>query len=384
MRDFSSALYLGMHHSSQDMGRWDALTLGRPAAMEEPPRARAVCVALARLQGAEASVLLPSTLHLFWDLFGMLAKDALVILVDAGAYPISRWGADRARCLGMPLVTFPCGSDSKAADLADKWIRAGRRPVILTDGFSPGAGGSPPLASYARIVQKHDGLLVVDDTQSLGIVGADGGGSAAAHDVRSNRLVIGASLAKGFGAPIAALSASQAMVDRFVASSQTRVHTSPPSAAAIQAASCALDLNRRYGSERRKNLWQRIKQFQTGIAKLRLVTSGGDFPVQILHLNRLIDGRALYESLKRRGVLAILQSAHTHTAIAFLLRADHSSQDIEFALCALDAYFQEVLWNRNLKPCHLQASSVMSPKWKTKVDTGAGGPRARDEGQLAS
>ena len=51
---------------------WEALTLGRPAALQEPPDADAVASELARLQGCEAGALLPSTLHLFWDLFASL------------------------------------------------------------------------------------------------------------------------------------------------------------------------------------------------------------------------------------------------------------------------------------------------------------------------
>ena len=48
------------------------MTQGRPAALEEAPGARALAAALAPLQGCQAATLLPSTLHLFWDMFGML------------------------------------------------------------------------------------------------------------------------------------------------------------------------------------------------------------------------------------------------------------------------------------------------------------------------
>ena len=54
--------------------RWDRLTLGKPAALESPPGAREVEGELAALTGCERAVLAPSTLHLFWDLFGILAK----------------------------------------------------------------------------------------------------------------------------------------------------------------------------------------------------------------------------------------------------------------------------------------------------------------------
>ena len=92
MLDFTSALYLGLRHPSGSLGDWEALTLGRPAALREPPDAEDVAAELAELQGREAGALLPSTLHLFWDLFALLATRNVVILRDAGAYPIVRWG----------------------------------------------------------------------------------------------------------------------------------------------------------------------------------------------------------------------------------------------------------------------------------------------------
>jgi 8-amino-7-oxononanoate synthase len=70
--DFTSALYLGMHHTTGALRPWRSLTTGRPAALAEPPGAAAVVNHLADLVGCERATLLPSTLHLFWDLFGRL------------------------------------------------------------------------------------------------------------------------------------------------------------------------------------------------------------------------------------------------------------------------------------------------------------------------
>lgn len=92
MINFASALYLGMHHPSQLLQSWQQLTLGVPAALAEPPGAEEVAGKLAQLQGSEQGVLLPSTLHLFWDLFGMLNQQPVALFLDDGAYAIARWG----------------------------------------------------------------------------------------------------------------------------------------------------------------------------------------------------------------------------------------------------------------------------------------------------
>ena len=71
MLDFTSALYLGLRHPSRSLRAWPALTAGQPAALESPARRFGVARQLAALQGCERATLLPSTLHLFWDLFGL-------------------------------------------------------------------------------------------------------------------------------------------------------------------------------------------------------------------------------------------------------------------------------------------------------------------------
>ena len=65
----------------------------------------------ARLTGfagaSRRAVLAPSTLHLYWDLFDVLARDRVAIYADAGSYPIARWGFERAAAKGVPTSTFP-------------------------------------------------------------------------------------------------------------------------------------------------------------------------------------------------------------------------------------------------------------------------------------
>jgi 8-amino-7-oxononanoate synthase len=66
---FTSALYLGMKHSTGSLPSWRNLTTGAPAALQEHPLAGQTAKAVARLQGMEEGLFYPSTLHLFFDLF---------------------------------------------------------------------------------------------------------------------------------------------------------------------------------------------------------------------------------------------------------------------------------------------------------------------------
>lgn len=335
MADFCSALYLGLRHPSAALGGWQALTLGRPAALEEAPGAREVAADLARLQGSETALLLPSTLHLFWDLFGMLADQPLSLLVDGGAYPIARWGAQRAVMRGAPLQVFPHGAASVAGRLARRAARAGRRPLILADGYCPGAAAAPPLAAYARIAARWDGYLVLDDTQVLGVKGSQGGGSLRLAGVAGPRVLVGASLAKGFGAPLAVLAGSAALVDWFASRSEVRRHCSPPSEAVIVAAARALAINRTCGDALRARLWRNVAVFKAGAAQRGLCCRGGLFPVQTVLLPERVAPVQTQAALAGQGVQAVAQWTGRRGALSFLLRADHRPAQIRQALDAL-------------------------------------------------
>ena len=341
MLDFSSALYLGMRHAAAELAPWSSLTLGKPAALQEPPGAQPLAAQLAALQGCAAACVLPSTLHLFWDLFGMLAAEPLVILIDGGSYAIARWGAERAQALGLPLRLFPSGDVPALRQLVAAWRGRGRRPLVLADGYVPGSEQALPLAAYAALAAQGGGYLLLDDTQVLGVSGPQGGGSARLHGLRGGwdgqggQLIVGASLAKGFGVPLAVLAGSASVLRRFAAHSQTRVHASPPSAAVLAAARRALALNARQGDALRASLAARVAQWRAGMAAAGIACRGGGFPVQ-----RLPGCARLQQGLRAAGVLALAQAGGQAGTLTFLLRADHTPGQLEQAMGLLEHHIR--------------------------------------------
>ncbi|TWI69351.1 8-amino-7-oxononanoate synthase [Pseudoduganella lurida] len=337
--DFTSALYLGLRHPCHELAPWPALTLGKPAALEEVPGARAVAHDLAQLQGCAAATLLPSTLHLFWDLFGMLAGERYAVLVDEACYPVARWGAERAAALGLPLRTFRAATLAGGAAWADA---TGRRPLILADGYRPGRPEAPPLALYAATAARYGGLLVLDDTQPLGVLGEQGGGSVRAHGLQGMPVLVGASLAKGFGVPVAVLAGDAGTIARFEAVSETRLHASPPSAATVLAAAHALRLNRERGDSMRGALARRVGQFRAALAAQGLQVEGGAFPVQAVRLPGWMRLGDVHEALRRDGVQAVPQRRNGTARLTFLLRADHTAAEIAQAAATVGHHLKEL------------------------------------------
>lgn len=349
MADFTSALYLGLQHPSASLRPWERLSQGRPAALEEPPGAAEVAARLAELQGCEAALLLPSTLHLFLDLGELLAAGHQAVYRDSGSYPIAGWGAERAALRGIPLHHFAHQDADALRRVLARTSVSKRSPVVVTDGFCPVCGRSAPLADYLALVRHYGGLLVVDDTQALGVLGEapdpaapygrGGGGSTRLAGLSGPDLLLGASLAKGFGVPVAVLSGGRALIRRFRAHSPSRLHCSPPSAAVIQAALHALAVNCEAGDALRLRLAQRVGQFRQGLGAIGLAADGGRFPVQVLRPSLGLDAPRLHRLLWRQGIRGVPLRGHGRGAarLGFLITARHRPEQIDACLAALAA-----------------------------------------------
>jgi 8-amino-7-oxononanoate synthase len=347
--DFSSALYLGLRHPSRSLRPWDRLTTGMPAALGEPPAAGRVAAALAGLQGCEAAVLARSTLHALLDCFAVLGGPARPVLVDGGVYPIARWGALAA---GARPTAFAHHDPADLRRTLRRLPGSGPGPLVVADGLCPGCGGVAPLADYLELSRGHGGLLLVDDTQALGVLGrrqataataspygAGGGGSLPWAAVAGPQVVAVASLAKGFGVPLAVVAGGRMLIALLAALTPSRQHTSPPSAADLHAAEHALAANRRLGERLRRRLAGLVARLRRRLAELGITASGGLFPVQHLPAMPSAAAARLAGALADRGVLAVPQRHRCRpgATVTLLVTARHTPGDIDRAAAVVAA-----------------------------------------------
>jgi 8-amino-7-oxononanoate synthase len=337
MLDFTSALYLGMRHGRDELEPWTQLTQGRPAALERPRGEAAVAARLAALMGCERAFVGVSTLHLFWDLFGALAGRSIALFVDEQSYPVMGWGVERAAGRGVPVRRF---RHHDAADLRRRIAGAepGRRPLVVADGYGPGGGGGAvPLAAYLEAARGRGGMVMLDDTQALGMLGSGGGGSARLHGAGgSEELLLVASLAKAFGVPVAVAAGGRRAIEWLEARAETRAYASPPSAALLAAAAQALAINEARGERLRARLRRLVRRFRDGVRAADVEVAGGCFPVQELRPRR---GAAaeLHRGLLERGVRTVLTRSRRdgRASVTLLLTAAHTEDEIDRAAAAL-------------------------------------------------
>jgi 8-amino-7-oxononanoate synthase len=346
LTDFRESRYLGLRHPSGSLTGWTALTTGLPAVLGVPRRHQRLAADLAALQGYQAALLAKSTLHGFVDVVYALKARGTVILADARIYAT------------VPLAVAAAGMSCEffrhhdAADLRARLARLGphARPVVLTDGVCPGCGRVAPLAAYRHLAAASGGLLAIDDTQALGVLGSapdpaspfghGGGGSLQWAGVGPERTLCVSSLAKGFGAPLAVVAGDARMVAMVARRGPLRVHASPPSAADVSAAEAALRINAQAGEQLRARLLRLVRRLRRGLRWLGMpLAAASCLPVQpVGPLPRPLALR-LADRMARRGIRLVLQrpEAGPGLLLTWVITARHGECDVARALAALAA-----------------------------------------------
>ncbi len=341
--DFTSSLYLGFKHPSWEIGSWNSITTGKPAALFERPIDKMVGHSWSRLQGFEAGVISKSTQLLFWDVINLLSqKRRILIYKDLSIYPVVKAGLASAAHNGAHIYSFKPGDLRGLKNLIRSTLKVGFQPVILSEGWLVEKGCVAPLNGYYYLVRTYGGYLVVDDTQALGVLGKNpsrsnpyghfGGGTFQYLGMKcsAERIISISSMAKGFGVPVAIMSSNYNWIKAFLRLSQTRVHNSSPGAAEVLAAQNARKQNRAMGESRRRHLLKNIFYFKETLRETSVDLEEHFFPVQILKNHSADYLVRLYHSLTKLGfkVLLLRKYANRSPVIGVCISSAHTTNQI--------------------------------------------------------
>lgn len=248
------------------------------------------------------------------------------VFLDERAHPSL---VDAAVLLRCRVTTF---RHRDAADLDRKLARTGEScvPLVITDGHFAHDGSVAPLAEYQRLIPGR-GLILVDDSHGVAVLGENGRGSVECEGVGRERLVQTASLSKALGAYGGVVLCTEAIASRIVERSRWfsgNTPLPPPFAAAVIASVEVL----RKEPERRARLQSNALR-----AKAILRSTGLSLPAtpsSVLALptaDEAMTGQ-LRRDLLRAGVFPSFISYPGATAVGrfrFVLSSEHSWQEIE-------------------------------------------------------
>ena len=216
---------------------------------------------------------------------------------------------------------------------------SGRRRVVVTEGVFSMDGDVPPLDEMARLCQRYDALLVVDDAHGFGVLGATGGGVTEHFGLDAGQApVLIGTFGKALGSVGAFIAGPETFIRLLEQRARTLIYTTalPPLVAA--AATTALALARQADGPRAV-LQRRIAHWRACVAAQGLAPGASVTPIQPYRLPSAPDAVRCSAALEEQGFLVPAMRPPTvprgESRLRISLSALHGEADLDRLATAL-------------------------------------------------
>ncbi|OIV38681.1 glycine C-acetyltransferase [Mangrovactinospora gilvigrisea] len=222
--------------------------------------------------------------------------------------------------------------------LKDAEAAGARRKLIVTDGVFSMDGYVAPLGEICDLAERHNAMVMVDDSHAVGFVGAGGRGTPELHGVMDRVDIITGTLGKALGGASGGYVAARSEIVALLRQ-RSRPYLFSNSLAPMIAAASLKVLELVEGSgELRQRLADNTALFRRRMGEEGFEILPGDHPIVPVMIGDAAVAGRMAELLLERGVYAIGFSFPVvpkgAARIRIQLSAAHSADDVEKAVAA--------------------------------------------------
>lgn len=242
--------------------------LGPGTAWDMPPLREVEERAAAFFGTTEARYIVSGYLGNFF-LVHALKDDYDAIFVDE----ISHYSVfDAIRSVGKPVTPFAHLDAGDLKRTLKKALKPRQIPLVITDGIFPVTGTMAPLADYAEVLANYRGLLCVDDSHGVGVVGLRGRGSLEHWGLAGGTCYFAGTLSKAFGGFGGIIPGDAVLMEKIARNVRVPVGASPPPIPAAAASEAGIRILTEHPELR--------ERLRANTARLRAGLRGLGFPVE--------------------------------------------------------------------------------------------------------
>jgi glycine C-acetyltransferase len=228
--------------------------------------------------------------------------------------------------------------NNNMADLEEQLIRArgARHRMIATDGVFSMDGYIADLPGICRLADKHDSLVMVDDSHAVGFLGKRGRGTHEHHGVMDRIDLITGTLGKALGGASGGYtSGRKVLIDMLRQRSRPYLFSNSVAPPIVSASIKAIDLLLE-STELRDKLERNTRFFRQEITKVGYDVLPGEHPIVPIMLYDAALANRTADALLKKGVYVIGFSYPVvptgRARIRTQISAAHSLDDLAFAL----------------------------------------------------
>lgn len=234
------------------------------------------------------------------------------------------------------------------ADLERCLIEAkdARLRMIATDGVFSMDGSLAPLPDICALADKHDAIVMVDDSHATGILGSGGRGSAEAHGCLDRIDIITSTLGKTLGGAAGGFTAGcREVVDYLRQRSRPYLFSNAVPPPIIKAAMKALELVST-SSDLRDRLHANARTLRAGLEQAGFTIKKGNHPILPVMLGDAALASKMADKLLEKGIYVIGFSfpvvPQGQARIRIQLSAAHTAEQLNRAIDAFTEVGREL------------------------------------------
>jgi glycine C-acetyltransferase len=221
-----------------------------------------------------------------------------------------------------------------------------RRRLIATDGVFSMDGYVAPLGEICDLAERHQAMVMVDDSHAVGFVGARGRGTPELHGVMDRIDIVTGTLGKAMGGASGGYtSGRREIIDLLRQRSRPYLFSNSVAPAVVGASLTVLDLLES-GDDLRARLRENTVWFRQRLASLGFDILPGDHPIVPVMIGDAARATRMADLLLEKGVYVIgfsypvvpVGKARIRTQVS----AAHTREDLQAAVTAFDAARDEM------------------------------------------
>ncbi len=225
-------------------------------------------------------------------------------------------------------------SDMKDLEKKLKSAQNHRRRLVVTDGVFSMDGDVAKLPEIAKLCQKYNAMMMVDDAHGSGVFGSHGQGTVAHFDLHGQVDIVVGTMSKAFGAMGGYVACTQAMRDIMINKARPFLFSTPHPPSVTASCIAAVDLLQSDASLTEK-LWYNTRYFKAGMRSIGyeinsespiipVIAGSSEKAVQLM--NRLND-----EGIYARAIV-FPTVARDKARVRLIISAAHTQSQLDYAI----------------------------------------------------
>ena len=286
---------------------------------------------LSEFLGTDDTILFSSCFDANGGLFEALLTDEDAVISDALNHASI---IDGIRLCKAQRLRYANGDmDELEARLVE--AKGARRRLIATDGVFSMDGYLARLDRICELAERHDALVMVDDSHAVGVVGPGGGGTPDHFGVVDRIDVVTGTLGKAVGGASGGyVSGRREIVELLRQRARPYLFSNSLAPPVVAASLAALDLIRGSGALR-DTLRGNTDHFRNRMSELGFDVLPGEHPIVPVMIGDEVTAASFAEKLAELGVYAVSFSypvvPRGTARIRAQISAAHTPQDLDFA-----------------------------------------------------